>query len=135
MAGFQFGCIFISEVADIFVYALASTKVADSLARWIKSLSSKKKTHILKNCMKWERKKKRNYATQGNDIMTWNPRKSNNDEVKKFPKLSLSFLKEITSKKENVKNETNREEQHLSSNFVQISKFSGFQQQNVKGEY
>ena len=134
MAGFQFGCISISEVADIFVYALASTKVADSLARWIKSLLSKKKTHILKNCMKWERKKKRNYATQGNDIMTWNPRKSNNDEVKKVSKIIFIIFKR-NNVKQNVKNETNHVEQHLSSNFVQISKFSGFQQQNDKGEY
>ena len=84
--------------------------------------------------MKWERKKKRNYATQGNDIMTWNPRKSNNDEVKKVSKIIFIIFKR-NNLKQNVKNETNREEQHLSSNFVQIPKFSGFQQQNDKGEY
>ena len=94
LAGFHFGCISISEVADIFVYALASTKVADSLARWIKSLLSKKKNpHFEKLHEMRERKKKRNYATQGNDIMTWNPRKSNNDEVKKVSKIIFIIFK------------------------------------------
>ena len=96
MAGFQFGCISISEVADIFVYALASTKVADSLARWIKSLLSKKKTpHFekLHGMRKTQKKNMNNYATQGNDIMTWNPRKSNNDEVKKVSKIIFIIFK------------------------------------------